>query len=279
MFRCNSALLAAASLAFAGPAAAQVDVALPAEADARPALALMGTIPIYWGEAAGLEELLSGAGSPHWARAVIEGTARPVPLDYLSAEALAPFDMLLMAQPRGLSGEENVALDAWVREGGRLLLFADPAMTGGSRFGIGDRRRPQDTVLLSPILAHWGLRLNAPEGGIAAHHDHGADHGDPSDRSVTFGQATLPLDEEGAFTLLGEDGASDCALALDGVLARCAIGAGHVLLLADAAILDLAGPREGAEAGFRALLADAFPEFGENAGNASEMAAKMGDSL
>ena len=62
---------------------------------------------------------------------------------------------LLLAQPRALSGPENVALDAWVRGGGHLLLFADPMMTGESRFGIGDRQRPQDVILLSPILNRW----------------------------------------------------------------------------------------------------------------------------
>ena len=65
----------------------------------------------------------------------------------------------MMIQPRPLSPQENVALDNWVAAGGRLLLFADPALTEDSAFAIGDRRRPQDVVLLSPILARWGLEL------------------------------------------------------------------------------------------------------------------------
>jgi hypothetical protein len=95
----------------------------------------------------------------HWARPVLEQRFRLVPLDYLSADALAPHDTLLLAQPRALSAEENVALDGWVRGGGSLLLFADPMMTGESRFNLGDRRRPQDVALLSPILTHWDLEL------------------------------------------------------------------------------------------------------------------------
>ena len=72
---------------------------------------------------------------------------------------LSRISLLVMAQPRALSPQENVALDAWVRGGGRLLLFADPMLTHDSAFAVGDRRRPQDIFMLSPILSHWGLAL------------------------------------------------------------------------------------------------------------------------
>ena len=86
-----------------------------------PGLALMGTIPLYWGEADEFTDLLNGGGEGHWARPQLEAHYRLQPLDSLSADTLAPFTRLLMAQPRTLSPAENVALDGWVRGGGRLL--------------------------------------------------------------------------------------------------------------------------------------------------------------
>jgi hypothetical protein len=122
-------------------------------------LGLSSTLPIYWQESPDFATILKAEGEPGWVRQALETRFDLVPLDVLSAEALAPLDHLLLAQPRALSPAENVALDDWVRAGGQLLLFADPMLTSHSQFAIGDPRRPQDVVLLSPILARWGLEL------------------------------------------------------------------------------------------------------------------------
>lgn len=256
MRRFSKALLAALVLASCHSAVAQ-------EAP-RPTIGLMGTIPIYWGEASGFDEIVAGEAQPHWVRGVLERQAEIAPLDYLSADELAPHRYILLAQPRGLTPEENVALDAWVRAGGQLLLFADPMMTGESRFGIGDRRRPQDVALLSPILAHWGLELQfdeaQPEG--LAHVDH-------------FGDL-LPVNLRGAFVPVG--GMEHCAIPGDGLLAHCSLGLGQVLAVADAAMIDLAGPYPGAEAGFESLVAHIFPQFGEGAGNGQPGTAPLSEN-
>jgi len=139
--------------------ACHADEAPAADPAELPELGIMGTIPIYWGESAGFGDVLAGKGTPHWAKAQLEAHYRLLPLDMLSPDSLDGLDFLLLAQPRALSPAENVALDDWVRAGGRLLLFADPLMTGGSSFPIGDRRRPQDVALISPILDHWGLSM------------------------------------------------------------------------------------------------------------------------
>lgn len=235
MHPCNR-LAAALALALA----CQTAPALAQDDDGRPELALMGTVPIYWGEAADFEETLAGAVAPHWAREVLEQGFALVPVDYLSADALAGQDYLFLAQPRGLSAEENVALDSWIRDGGRLLLFADPMMTGHSRFAIGDRRRPQDVALLSPILARWGLALTfdeAQEEGLRE-----ADH---------FGDA-LPVNMRGAWEYSGAT--RDCNIPGDALLAHCRIGAGQALLVADAAMLDITGPYPHAESALTWLL-------------------------
>lgn len=220
----------------------------------RPDLALMGTVPIYWGEAAGLDEVLSGDAPLHWARAVLEEDFTLTPLDYLSEDALAGHSFLMMAQPRGLSAEENVALDAWVRGGGSLLLFADPMMTGESRFHIGDRRRPQDVALLSPLLAHWGLELHF-------------DPGQPGGQQTVdhFGDA-LPVNMRGELRSTGQSG--PCSIPGDGLLAHCVIGDGQAMIVADAAMLDLAGPHIEAEGALRWLVSHVFAKNGDGAGNA-----------
>ena len=227
--------------------------AAQAEGEDRAELALMGTVPIYWGEAAGFDELLSGEVPPHWARAVLEEQFVLVPLDYLSQDSLKDRRFLLMAQPRGLSAQENVALDTWVRSGGELLLFADPMMTGESRFHPGDRRRPQDVALLSPILARWGLELvfdaAQPEGLRTVDH---------------FGDA-LPVNLRGR---LRQDGSSQaCVLSAEGLLAHCVIEGGAALIVADAAMIDTGGPYPGSEPALRRLLSHIYTQFGENAGN------------
>ena len=232
-----SAALALA-LALAGPARAE-DAPAPL-----PDLALMGTIPVYWGEVDGLGELLAAGSTGHWARGLLEQAFRLTPLDFLSAAALRPHRRLLLAQPRALAAEENLALDGWVRGGGQLLLFADPLMTGESRFALGDRRRPQDVVLLSPLLAHWGLDLGFPED-------------QPGARLVPLGGGlTVPVNAAGQLAL--RDGASGCRLAGEGLAADCRIGAGHVLILADAALLDLQDPAAGACAALAGLVRAGF---------------------
>ena len=244
---CKPSKLALAALAvlLAVPAAAQ-------EAEDAPPLGLMGTIPIYWGEAAGLQELVGGGAEPHWARAQLEADYALRPLDYLDSATLAGLDYLLLAQPRALSGEENVALDAWVRAGGRLLLFADPMMTGHSRFSIGDRRRPMDVTLLSPILRHWGLAMEFVEDQPVGM------------RRLDAAGLTVPVNLPGRFVPVELEGA--CRLAADSALARCAIGRGSATILADGAVIDLHEPDDAAPAALRGLVRLAFGKTGESAG-------------
>lgn len=237
--RTTRAALLLGLLALAGPACAQDGAGAE-----RPPLLLMGTIPIYWGEAGELPDLINGGATPHWVRAVLERGFALVPLDTLSAETLPPAGgRLLLAQPRTFSPAENVALDAWVRAGGHVLLFADPLMTGESRFAIGDRRRPQDVALLSPLLTHWGLDLQL------------ADQPAPGLMPGDAGVAQFPVNQPGRLTALAEGA---CTVLGNGLAARCALGGGEALVVADAALLDIAGPWPGAERGLAALVDSAF---------------------
>lgn len=184
---------------------------------------LFTTLPILWSESPDIGGIVRGEGEAHWARAALETRGQIVALDSLAAiTGDAP---LLMAQPRPLSPAENVALDRWVRNGGRVLLFADPMLTAPSAYPIGDRRRPQDVVLISPLLRHWGLRLEF-------------------DDAQTFGErqvgalgAVLPVNLPGRLTPVpGADGT--CAFAGEGLVADCRIGRGRVVAIADAALFE-----------------------------------------
>jgi len=169
---------------------------------------------------------------PHWALAVLKRHGMLQPLDSLARAngrpAMARGALLVMAQPRPLSPQENVALDGWVRGGGHVLLLADPMLTAESIFSFGDKRRPQDVVLLSPILTRWGLELQFDEDQPAGEH------------AADWEGARLPVNLPGRFALLDQSG--KCRLLAGGLGARCTVGRGSVLALADAALLESAPP-------------------------------------
>ena len=198
----------------------------------RPELALFTSLPIVMGEAADVRTMLASPPPPHWAKAVIEARARLVPVDTLIQAP--PASVMVMAQPRPLAAEENVSLDRWVRSGGRLLLFADPLSTWESVFPVGDKRRPQDVALLSPILARWGLELRFDEDQP------------PGLRDL----AGLPVNLPGALAPRPGGFESACTIGEGGLVADCAIGKGRALIVADVAILE---PGDNEPAGRKAL--------------------------
>ena len=204
-------------------------------------LGLLTTLPILWNEAPDVAGMLNSSEVPHWARAELASYGTIEPLDTLSG--LDRIDRLVLAQPRPLSGEENVALDNWVRGGGHLLLFADPLLTEESAYALGDRRRPQDVVMLSPILRRWGLELQFDDRQAALEYP------------IAVLGTQVPVKIPGRLSIIDP---AHCRSWGEGVAATCAIGKGRILVLADAAILereDTDGTRANA---FRQLLAAAF---------------------
>lgn len=206
-------------------------------------LGLFSSLPIYWVEAADIAETLNGKSQAHWVRSALEEENRLLPLDTLDSDELGRLGRLMMAQPRPLAPAENVALDGWVRGGGRLLLFADPMSTEHSRFGLGDRRRPQDTVVLSPILRRWGLELMFDDSQPDAL------------RMVRFAGVAIPVRLPGSFRTVSAGAPAECDIGSESVIARCRIGKGAVLIVADAAVVSRA---DGDEQALRALAGAAF---------------------
>ena len=251
------ALIAAA--AFALGAAGACGTGPTERPVAREPIALFTTLPLLWSEAPDMAAMLKADAPPHWARAVMAERGALTPLDTLAgaqglagAPGLTRATRLVMAQPRPLSPEENLALDRWVRAGGRLLLLADPALTEDSAFAIGDQRRPHDIVMLSPILARWGLRLAFDDAQALGEHDASA-----------FG-AQIPVNLPGAFVAapaIGGGEAARCRIEASGLTARCRVGRGTVTALADAAVLERgedSEPRTSRSEALRALLAAGF---------------------
>lgn len=228
--RAGQAVLAAALLVSGcGDApATRHDPAVAATATSAPVIGLTTSLPLLWQESESVAQLLNDKRPAHWALGVLREHGEVRPLDSLADQSgalpLPAAGWLVLAQPYPLSPHENVALDNWVRGGGRLLLFADPMLTQDSAYALGDRRRPQAVILLSPILDHWGLELrfddNQPRG----------------ERVVTADQATIPVNLPGVFAVNGKD--ADCTLAAQGLIASCTIGRGRVVAVADAAVLE-----------------------------------------
>ena len=184
--------------------------ATPAKApdETRPELFLITALPIVWGEEFGLDQ----QGSPALKALELAYRVRPIDLPSQLPDGVP----LLAAQPRALPAEELVALDAWLRRGGRLLLLADPMLEWPSILPPGDPRRAPVAFADTGLLQHWGLRLDA------------LDERGPRQLSLD-GQAVLVASPG---TLVRTDGA--CDVGSDGLTASCAIGRGRVRVIVDA---------------------------------------------
>lgn len=193
----------------------------------RPELLLLTSLPLAFGESFSIE----ATGSP--VLTALEQRYRVKAIPTASADALDGARLLLMAQPLAQPAEDLVALDRWVREGGRLLLLADPMLEWADGRPLGDPTRPPPMFMDTGLLAHWGLRLDAPD--------------QRGDRDAEL--AGRPVTARSPGLLHGA-----CEVSKDGVVARCRVGKGEALIVADADFLDWT--REGrGKAGRLALLA------------------------
>jgi hypothetical protein len=177
----------------------------------RPSLLLLTSLPLLFSEGFSL----GGGGSPAIKR--LETRYRLVPISVTDPQELAKGGLLLMAHPQAQPAEDLVALDNWVRRGGRVLLLADPLLEWPSERPLGDPLRPPPMFMDTGLLAHWGVKLDAP------------DERGPAVRKV--GGFTV-------FTLSPGSLSGSCSITGDRLLARCRIGAGEVTIIADADFLD-----------------------------------------
>lgn len=194
----------------------------------KPVIALMTSLPVIWGEAASMTEIISGKAVPepiyaHWQiRYKIEA------VDSFETLPESGTDLIILAQPNAMDPADIAAVDDWIRAGGRAIILTDPMLVWPTELPLGDARRPLATGLLSPLLSHWGLELLAPD-------DIGSEVVELELDDLVIVTAGI-----GTFGLVDQaDGSKgQCALSAGRVLAHCEIGDGQVILIADADFLN-----------------------------------------
>jgi hypothetical protein len=206
-------VLAAAAIAFASIERAPPRLR-PRPAAQRPVLLLLTSLPLVFGE----DFSLHGGGSP--ALKKLETRYRVAPISVTNAQELAKGRLLLMAQPQAQTAEYLVTLDDWVRAGGRVLLLADPMLEWPSKRPLGDALRPPPMFADTGLLAHWGLRLDAPDRRGAS----------------TRRLAGFDVIAASPGQLFGR-----CRISADRFVADCKIGMGYAIVVADADFLGVDG--------------------------------------
>ena len=179
-----------------------------------PPLALLTALPIVFGEGFSLDS------PPHPAMAALAEHYHVRPVD--GPDELARDGLLLAAQPRALTAERLVALDRWVRNGGRMLLLADPYLAWPSDRTLGDRLRPPFAFDDTGLIAHWGLTLTAPA--------------DAAPVRATIAGHAVQLIAPGTLSA----SSTACQVSDNGLRAECRIGRGRVTVIADADWLQVA---------------------------------------
>ena len=191
-----AATFAIAGLGWLGRPYEGNEVPGPRAAAERPELALLTSLPLVFGENFSVE----GGGSPALTR--LEQRYRVVPIGVADEASLKGKNLLLMAHPRAQPAGALVDLDNWLREGGHLLLLADPKLEWPSERPLGDLLRPPPMFADTGLLDHWGLRLSSA--GLASK--------------------------------------GKCGISHQGLTARCIIGRGRATVIADADFLNVDSP-------------------------------------
>ena len=193
----------------------------------KPELLLLTSLPLAFGESFSLE----AAGSP--VLEALEQRYQVKPIATSSPDALKGTQLLLMVQPLAQPAEDLVALDRWVRDGGRVLLLADPMLEWKDSRPLGDPTRPPPMFMDTGLLGHWGLRLDAPDAR--------------GERAATLAGEDIAAQSPGSLH-------GTCRISADRIVAQCKVGRGSALIVADADFIDWSRTGEAAN-GRKALLA------------------------
>ncbi|MEY3984623.1 MAG: hypothetical protein RLZ59_68 [Pseudomonadota bacterium] len=199
----------------------------------KPKLHILTALPLFWGEG-DVADVLQNRTAPAPSLTALSASWDVVALDMADARALHPVQTLLLIQPPRLAPAELVALDAWVRQGGRVVILADPDLRWPQQRPIGDPRRAPVTTLLSPLYRHWGLDLQPDAMGSPPRH-------------ARIAAWTIALPGSGQWVRAS----GRCRLP-DPALAYCQLGKGGAVLIADA---DFLQPEGDAAAQARAIAA------------------------
>jgi hypothetical protein len=203
-------IIAVAVIAAAGFALSRSHEQRRVAEGSKPTLLLLTSLPLVFGEDFSIE----GGGSP--ALKALQERYRVVPISVTDERDLGKGRLLLMAHPLAQPAEDLVALDNWVRTGGRVLLLADPMLEWPSKKLLGDPLRPPAMFLDTGLLQHWGLRLEPAQQRGAAMRELGGR------RVLTISPGEL---------------SGRCEISADRLVAYCSIGRGRATVVADADLL------------------------------------------
>lgn len=253
------AVLGAAALALLGVRGVKGEV----EPGPGAPVGLMTSLPIYWADGADIASIAQQDAARPWTRTALELDYELLPIDTLvpAAESEAPLpglempesamngieglERLAIIQPRGLSPQDNVALDQWVREGGRLLMVLDPLLSGHYETPIFDPRHPTSSALIPPVVQRWGLAVSF-------------DDTQPLElRVVEARHGPLPVVMAGEISI-ADPGAAQCSLDAENIIAHCDVEEGSVMLIADAALFEAHDPGEEGSDLVRLLVREAL---------------------
>ena len=229
MTRARRRALALGILLLAGAGALAFAMARHERPAERPTLLLLTSLPLVFGEDFSIE---SGGSD---ALTALETRYRVVPISVADPAELAKGRLLLMAHPLAQPAEDLVALDEWVRRGGHALLLADPMLEWPSKRPLGDPLRPPPMFMDTGLLAHWSLRLDAPD--------------QRGPKAAKLGGYAVLTASPGR--LFGR-----CAIGADRLVAYCRIGEGKTTVIADADLLDPQDLGRGAEHNLDAILSE-----------------------
>lgn len=191
-------------------------------------IVLLSSIPLQWGEG-DLKSVVDGEGHPDPLFERLSETRDVVAVDNFEQVQASGTKVAILIQPKAFSPDELVRLDNWVRAGGRLLFFADPALDWPTTLSPGDAQRPLFTSLHSPLFAHWGLELVLP---VDAEHAH-------DQIETQLGDFNLLLKTPGSWMWADSDkaGAQPCKIERGALIAECRVGKGQAILVADVDML------------------------------------------
>ena len=115
------------------------------------------------------------------------------------------------------------------------MVLADPLLEWPSKRPLGDPLRPAPMFPDTGLLAHWGLRLDAPD---------------------RRGFAPRALAGEMVVTASPGRLRGSCRISSDGFVADCRVGSGRAIIIADADFLNVGALPAASEHNLDALLAE-----------------------
>lgn len=186
-----------------------------------PAVTILTGLPLRWSGGGDMAAMIAMGMQDDPALTRMEAAGPVLLVDSLVDHVPPPGGALLLAHPRALAPRELVAIDAFVRGGGRAVILADALSGWPTRHPLGDPRNPPVTSLLTPLLDHWGIALGSvPSSGEQR-------------LPVDLDAARLNLSGAGRFDRLTKD----CAAFAGQHVAKCRIGRGEAWLVGDADLL------------------------------------------